>query len=100
MLTTLGDGSPNPIMPTSRLVTAGPFHYSRNPLMLGGWIFGAGLSCALRSVSMLILVALIVLVGLVYVRVVEEPGMAARFGETYAQYAHRTPRWLGCSQRL
>ena len=94
MLATLGRGSPNPMMPTSRLVTTGPFGYSRNPLMIGGWLFGAGLACVLHSPSMLALVALIVLVGLIYVRVIEEPGMIARFGETYEEYARHTPRWL------
>jgi protein-S-isoprenylcysteine O-methyltransferase Ste14 len=96
MLATVGHGLPNPLMlmPTSRLVTTGPFGYSRNPLMIGGWFFGAGLACVLHSLSMLVLVALIVVGGLIYVRVVEEPGMIARFGETYEEYARHTPRWL------
>ena len=62
--------------------------------MLGGWLFGAGLGLLLRSASLVVLVGIIVLAGMVYVRWIEEPGMLARFGEAWKQYAGRTPRWI------
>jgi len=93
-LTFLGAGTPNPMVPTTQLVEAGPFRRSRNPLMLGGWLFGAGLALLLRSASLMILIALIVIAGSVYVRRVEEPQMLARFGDSWKRYASRTPRWL------
>jgi protein-S-isoprenylcysteine O-methyltransferase Ste14 len=97
-LTFAGRGTPNPLVPTTRLVEAGPFRRSRNPLMLGGWLFGAGLALFLRSASLLALVGLIVVAGAVYVRRVEEPRMLARFGESWKRYASHAPRWLGAGR--
>jgi protein-S-isoprenylcysteine O-methyltransferase Ste14 len=93
-LTLLGDGTPNPLVPTARLVESGPFRHSRNPLMLGGWLCGAGLACLLRSPSLLVLVGSVVVAGMLYVRCIEEPGLLARYGEGWLGYVGRTPRWL------
>jgi protein-S-isoprenylcysteine O-methyltransferase Ste14 len=93
-LTFRGDGTPNPLAPTARLVESGPFGRSRNPLMLGGWVCGAGLACLLRSPCLMAMVGIIATAGMFYVRRVEEPGLAARFGDAWARYASRTPRWI------
>lgn len=93
-LTLFGDGTPNPLVPTAHLVESGPFRYSRNPLMLGGWLCGAGLACLLRSPSLLGLVGIVVVAGVLYVRWIEEPGLLSHFGEGWRHYATRTPRWL------
>ncbi len=96
LLTSRGHGTPNPIKPPQRLVVRGPYRWSRNPMMVGGWAFGAGLALALRSPSLLLVYAGIVVIGVVYVRVAEEPGMLERFGDEYRSYAARVPRWLIC----
>jgi protein-S-isoprenylcysteine O-methyltransferase Ste14 len=93
-LTVSGKGTPNPLAPATELVIEGPFRRSRNPLMLGGWLCGAGLACLLRSPCLLALVALVAIAGACYVRLIEEPRLLTRFGAAYAQYAGRTPRWL------
>jgi len=93
-LTFRGDGTPNPLMPTVRLVASGPFRRSRNPLMLGGWLYGAGLACLLRSPCLLGLVGVLAIAGAWYVRRIEEPGMLARFGDAWTRYIARTPRWI------
>jgi protein-S-isoprenylcysteine O-methyltransferase Ste14 len=79
-LTFRGDGTPNPLVPTARLVGSGPFRHSRNPLMLGGWLCGAGLACLLRSPCLLGLVGIVAITGVWYVRRIEEPRLLARFG--------------------
>jgi protein-S-isoprenylcysteine O-methyltransferase Ste14 len=94
VLTFRGGGTPNPMVPTTHLVEGGPFRRSRNPLMLGGLVCGAGLACLLRSPSLLGLVGLVVVAGVLYLRWIEEPGLAARFGEVWTKYAAHTPRWL------
>lgn len=94
LLTLRGQGTPNPIKPPRRLVVRGPYRWSRNPLMIGAWAFGAGLALALRSPSLLVIYAGIVVIGIVYVRKVEEPQMLKRFGEEYRSYAAKVPRWL------
>ena len=93
-LTIEGNGTPNPLAPTTRLVESGPFRRSRNPLMLGGWLFGAALAFLLRSASLMALVGIVVIAGMAYVRRVEEPRMLARFGDAWRRYANRTPRWI------
>lgn len=94
LLTLRGHGTPNPIQPPRRLVVRGVYHWSRNPMMIGAWAFGAGLALALRSPSLLVIYAGIVVIGIVYVRKVEEPQMLKRFGSEYRSYAARVPRWL------
>lgn len=93
-LTIRGEGTPNPIRPPMKLVVRGPYRWSRNPMMVGGWVFGAGLALALRSLSLLVAYLVIAVIGIVYVRKVEEPRMLERFGEAYRSYAARVPRWL------
>ncbi len=95
LLTLRGQGTPNPIKPPVKLVVRGPYRWSRNPMMVGGWVFGAGLALALRSVSLLVAYLAIAVIGIVYVRKVEEPRILERFGEAYRSYAARVPRWLG-----
>lgn len=76
------------------LITTGPFARSRNPMMLGVIAAQVGLFLALPSVFTL--VCLIVGVWAVVAQVrVEERILSARFGRVYADYAARTPRWLG-----
>lgn len=94
LLVTHGRGTPNPVRPPHRLVTTGPYAWSRNPLMVGGWAFGTGLGLALESASLLAIYLAVALVGLLYTRKVEEPKLLERFGGTYLSYAERVPRWL------
>ncbi|MGH9723127.1 MAG: methyltransferase family protein [Bryobacteraceae bacterium] len=82
----MGRSTPNPLRPPQALVTSGPFRYSRNPIMLGGWLFGGGLGVILASPSLLGLVAAIAASGVVYVRM-EKPALASRFGEAWSRYA-------------
>ncbi len=92
----IGHGTPNPMAPPRNLVRQGPYRYSRNPMMLGGWIAGFGLGLILRSPSYLLLCAVVVLAGAVYVTALEEPSLLRRFGAPYADYCRSTPRWLDC----
>jgi protein-S-isoprenylcysteine O-methyltransferase Ste14 len=92
-LAALGRGTPNPIAPPERLVVVGPYRHSRNPLMVGGWIAGAGLVLVLRSVSLAAFYAVIVAAGSAFVKWFEEPQLVQRFGAAYRDYMRATPRW-------
>ncbi|WP_181706782.1 methyltransferase family protein [Chthonobacter rhizosphaerae] len=78
-----------------RLVTSGPFHFSRNPIYVGNAALIAGCGIAVGSVWLLALapVAAYATHRLAVLR--EERHLAARFGEAWAAYARSTPRWLG-----
>ncbi len=92
-LAALGRGTPNPLSPPERLVVVGPYRYSRNPLMVGGWIAGAGLALVLRSPALALFYALVIGCGAAYVRAIEEPRLLTRFGAAYRQYMSAVPRW-------
>ena len=75
------------------LLTAGPYTFTRNPMYLGHVICMAGLTLALRS-------PLALLLSVYHGRwlhqraLADEESLAARFGEEYASYRERVPRWL------
>lgn len=75
-----------------RLVTGGPFGYVRHPLYVGGILAEIGALLMYRTWTTA-LVALNVF-SLVKRAAVEEKALAEEFGEDWARYAARVPRWL------
>jgi protein-S-isoprenylcysteine O-methyltransferase Ste14 len=77
----------------TELVTAGPFSVSRNPLYVFSLIatFGAGLQTG--SVLFAILTTFGVWIVIHATVRKEEAALGARFGEAYAAYCARTPRY-------
>jgi protein-S-isoprenylcysteine O-methyltransferase Ste14 len=91
--TARGGGGPGLSNPPERLVTSGPYRFTRNPMYLGHLIFLAGLHLVTRSP-----VAAAVLVHLVpwFDRraAEDERRLEERFGAPYATYRDRVPRWV------
>ena len=77
-----------------RIVTSGPFRFSRNPIYAGMTAIYAGAALFLNMAWPLLVlpVVLAVVTSLVIVR--EERYLAAAFGEAYASYCRRVRRWL------
>lgn len=78
-----------------RLVTDGAFALTRNPIYVGNTLLLAGVGVALPSAWM---VAGALLAALLVDRLAirrEERHLSARFGQAYADYAARVPRWIG-----
>jgi len=76
-----------------RLLTAGPFARSRNPLFLAVMAGQLGFFLALPSVfSLMCLVVGVVVIGRQARE--EEKALALRFGEDYMAYCRRVPRWF------
>lgn len=78
-----------------RLVTGGVFAISRNPIYLGNTVLLIGAALALPSLWMAAgaLLAAALVDRLAIRR--EERHLAARFGQAFADYAGRVPRWIG-----
>ena len=75
---------------TSRLMTEGPYSLCRNPMLLGVFIFYAGLQLYLLSWRSLAVFAVFVLImGLQVKR--EEQRLERDFGAAYRAYCKRTP---------
>jgi protein-S-isoprenylcysteine O-methyltransferase Ste14 len=80
--------------PATALVTAGPYRFTRNPIYIGFVLVYFGLSIVLTSMWVLLLLipVLVILQRGVVKR--EEAYLERKFGEDYARYKKRVPRWL------
>ena len=84
-----------PYPPIERLVTTGPYAYTRNP-MYGGVVLlmvGQGLLFGSRGV---IIYGLCWLAAFwIFELVLDDPFIAKRIGKDYEDYMRRVPRWVG-----
>lgn len=84
----------DPFEPALKLVTTGPYRFTRNPMYLGMVLFMLGLSLMLSLEWGLILTPFL---WLAYDRLVvarEEAYLTNKFGEPYRAFVGRTRRWL------
>ena len=89
----LGGGGPGTAVPPVRLVGTGLYRYMRNPMYLGHLIFLLGIAILLRSWAGCALFAIQAL--WFHSRVLrDEARLRDLFGESYAEYAQRVPRWI------
>jgi protein-S-isoprenylcysteine O-methyltransferase Ste14 len=87
----IGRGTPVPLASPIRLVTSGPYKYTRNPIKLGAFLFyfGIGTICD-ELLTGLVMFAIALLLGILYHKSVEEKELAIRFGNEYEEYRKRT----------
>ena len=83
-----------PGRPTSRLVTDGPFRYSRNPGYLGGALIYAGVASLTNALWVVLLLPIMLLVMQHTVIEREEHYLEGKFGEEYLRYKARVRRWI------
>lgn len=83
-----------PHHPASRLVTTGPYRFTRNPMYLGLTLAYLGGVVLIDSVWPLLLLPFVLLALSVAVIRREERYLAAAFGDAYAAYCRRVRRWL------
>jgi protein-S-isoprenylcysteine O-methyltransferase Ste14 len=82
------------LVPQMRLITTGPYRFSRNPLYLGGNVFiFAGAALFLGSLGALVLTAIAVVAADLMIRR-EERQLEHDFGEEWLRYKSHVPRWL------
>lgn len=89
----LGGGGPGLDVPPQRIVSDGPYRYTRNPMYLAHLIFMAGLALTFRS--WLALAILLVNMIWFHLRVRgDERHLLQHFGAPYADYCRRVKRWI------
>jgi protein-S-isoprenylcysteine O-methyltransferase Ste14 len=90
----LGRGTLAPWSPPTRLVVAGLYRFSRNPMYVGVLCIVLGWAILFRSGSLAVYAAALAVVF--HVRVVwgEEPWLARTHGAEWQAYAARVPRWM------
>lgn len=90
-----GDGTPAPIDPPRQLVIAGLYKYTRNPMYVGVLTVIVAEAILSSSLALLAYAGLLFLCFHAFVVFYEEPALQRRFGEDYAAYCGRVPRWVG-----
>jgi protein-S-isoprenylcysteine O-methyltransferase Ste14 len=90
----IGQGTLAPWDPTRRLVVVGVYRYVRNPMISGVFCILLGETVLLGSTALLLWTLFFVIVNLIYIPLIEEPGLIERFGDEYRDYVRHVPRWL------
>jgi len=85
--------SPDPFMPTARLLTGGALRVSRNPIYAGGTTALLGLALLLDTATGLGVVVVLALLADNLART-EERYLEAKFGDEYREYRSRVRRWI------
>lgn len=83
-----------PGLVTSKLVTWGPYRFSRNPMYLGLFIAYIGETGILIDAWSLVLLLLVFAYVNWIIIPVEESQLHETFGEAYKQYCAKVRRWL------
>ena len=89
-----GRGTPLPLDPPKQFVTAGPYRFVRNPMMLGFFLLLAGEAALLGSGVVALYLFLVIGLAHLFIVFVEEPGLKKRFRPSYTVYTQHVPRWI------
>jgi protein-S-isoprenylcysteine O-methyltransferase Ste14 len=81
-------------LPTTTIVTSGPYRFTRNPIYLAMILGLAGLAVALDDLWLLVALVPFWLVIRYAVVAREEAYLERKFGEVYRVYRSRVRRWL------
>jgi protein-S-isoprenylcysteine O-methyltransferase Ste14 len=89
---TEGEGTLAPWDPPRKLVVHGPYRYVRNPMISGVVFILFAEAARLRSVPHVQWALIFLALNLVYIPLLEEPQLEARFGDDYREYRRHVPR--------
>ncbi|KAF0133288.1 MAG: protein-S-isoprenylcysteine O-methyltransferase-like protein [Candidatus Saganbacteria bacterium] len=96
-----GQGNPQEafgkeILPApKKLVTIGPYRYTRNPMGFGWFIIVAGIGIYLGSISVILIILPIVLMAVIfYLKYFEGKNLIKRFGDDYLRYRENVPLFI------
>jgi protein-S-isoprenylcysteine O-methyltransferase Ste14 len=86
--------SPKPWRPTTAIVTAGPYRFTRNPIYVGFTLIYIGVGFWTNTIWPFLLLPFILLVMQFGVIAREEVYLQRIFGDEYLAYKRRVRRWL------
>ena len=90
----LGNGTPAPWDPTSKMIISGPYAYVRNPMITGVVLILTGEALMLSSWAVGIWAIVFLIINMFYFPLSEEPGLRKRFGKEYEEYCKNVPRYI------
>jgi protein-S-isoprenylcysteine O-methyltransferase Ste14 len=94
LFATQGQGTLAPWDPPGRLVVRGVYRHVRNPMISGVILILVGESLLFGSGALVAWCVLVMLVNMLYIPLLEEPDLEARFGAAYQTYKQHVPRWI------
>jgi protein-S-isoprenylcysteine O-methyltransferase Ste14 len=88
-------GTPVPFNPPPRLVTKGPYAYTRNPMLTGVFslLFGFGLFFG-STALLFVFTPIFIFINYWELKSIEEPELEKRLGEDYVKYRKSTPMFF------
>jgi protein-S-isoprenylcysteine O-methyltransferase Ste14 len=89
-----GLGTPVIVAPPQRLVITGLYRYVRNPMHTAVSSLIIGQALLFASPRLLAYGLIVWLAFFTFVLLYEEPNLRRKFGDDYAQYRARVPRWI------
>ena len=89
-----GKGTLAPWDPPRALVVRGPYRFVRNPMISGVVFVLFGEAAVLASRPHAVWAVLFLAANAIYIPLLEEPMLAARFGASYEEYRRHVPRFL------
>ena len=89
-----GRGTLAPWDPPRHLVVRGAYRYVRNPMISGVGCLLVGEALVLLSRPHAVWALIFTALNAVYIPLVEEPGLAERFGDSYREYCRHVPRLI------
>ena len=89
-----GRGTLAPWDPPRQLVVRGPYRYVRNPMISGVVFVLFGEALLLLSRPHVTWALIFLGINSVCIPLIEEPGLAKRFGEGYREYCRHVPRFV------
>ncbi len=88
-------GTPVPFNPPRELVVVGLYAWVRNPMLTGVFACLFGLGFLLHSLAMVFVwTPVFVLLNAIELKLIEEPELERRFGESYKEYKQRVPMFV------
>lgn len=89
-------GTPVPINPPQKLITNGPFAFSRNPMHGGQMLIMFGIGIYFSSIlAVFIFIPFYIIMDVWMLKNIEEPELIKRLGSEYIEYRNQTPMFLG-----
>lgn len=89
-----GEGTLAPWDPPRRLVVRGPYRFVRNPMISGVVFVLFGEAAVLVSRPLAVWALGFLALNAIYIPLMEEPMLEARFGDSYAAYRRHVRRFL------
>ncbi len=94
LFASVGEGTLAPWDPPRKLVVRGIYRYVRNPMISGVLSILLGEAALFGSLALLVWFLVFFAFQALYTPLIEERGLARRFGEDYLVYKRNVPRWI------